>query len=97
MSDKVRGRLHDHILRGRCRQYNDNTHQTQINENGTTDEIHSVKEMEKDVPQAPPYTPLHEAVVARDLARVTELLQRLEELLSDESRQSTYNTPLLDG
>lgn len=75
--------------------HKDDTHQTQTEENGTTDGSHSVKEI-KDAPQAPPYTPLHEAVIDGDLARVTELLQRLEQP-SDESGQSAYDVDTRGG
>eukprot|EP00956_Cyclotella_meneghiniana_P024888 scaffold50765_cov45-Cyclotella_meneghiniana.AAC.1 len=72
--------------------------------NGTTttaaDAMHNINEMEEDLPQvqAPPYTPLHEAVLAGDLTQVTELLKQhdVEQTTSqDESKQSTNTTTLL--
>ena len=63
----------------------------------TADAMHNIKEMEEDLPQvqAPPYTPLHEAVLAGDLTQVTELLkqQHVEQTTSqDKSKQSTTTT-----
>eukprot|EP00956_Cyclotella_meneghiniana_P002413 scaffold2720_cov52-Cyclotella_meneghiniana.AAC.3 len=67
------------------------------------DAMHNIKEMEEDLPQvqAPPYTSLHEAVLAGDLTQVTELLkqqqQHVEQTTSeDKSKQSTTTTLLCD-
>ena len=55
------------------------------NENNPLENLHEFK---KQLPVAPPYTPLHEAVIAGELDRVEELLYALEQSEAQESEQS---------
>lgn len=59
------------------------------------DAIKSMKEMEKQLPEAPPLTPLHEAVMEGDLSKVTDLLRALEQSENDHETEQSYdiNTP----
>jgi hypothetical protein len=50
--------------------------------------LENLRELEKQLPIAPPYTQLHEAVIAGELERVTELLHTLEQSEEQETEQS---------
>jgi hypothetical protein len=55
------------------------------------EDVMNMKEVEKQLPDAPPYTPLHEAVVAGDLEKVKELLQIIDQSKSEETEGEFYD------